>query len=180
MTMSMQELPICELIRTALRAWCDVVEFNDIIGLENQFASVTATFLAFEQLGDSGRDERRLPASSGPVEPITIVGTALALHFSKALDGRVRMTREFEPVVVFRASGKDPAGAADSVPVLAVDPSPMFLRMSSSRPTLEASEEVCRAFGEGAFTRLSGVISTPPANDWIEVCNQSRLRSRSV
>ena len=90
------------------------------------------------------------------------------------------MICQFYPSVRFRASSKDPLSAADGVPILAVHPSPMFLQMPSSRPTLEAGEEVGRALGEGLFTHFSGVIATPAANDWVEMCNQSSLGSRSV
>lgn len=90
------------------------------------------------------------------------------------------MICQLNPGIVLHASSKDPLGVAEGVPVLAVHPSPMFLRMPSARPTLEAGEEGCRESGEGAFTHLSGVVATPAANDRIEMSDQSGLGSRAV
>jgi len=163
-----------------LRAGLDVVEFNDIIGLEDQVSSVATALLTLEQLSDSGRDERGLPAPRGPIEPIAIIGTARSLHFGKAPDGRVRMICQLNPGILLDASRKDPLSVAEGLPVLAVHPSPVLLRMPSARPTLEVGEEGCRQRGEGAFTHLSGVVATPAANDRVEMSNQSGSGSRAM
>jgi hypothetical protein len=103
-----------------------VVEFHDIIGLEDQVASVATSLLTLEQLSDSGRDERGLPAPGGPVEPIAIIGTARSLHFGKAPDRRVRMICQLNPGILLDASRKDPLSVAEGMPVLAVHPSPVL------------------------------------------------------
>lgn len=90
------------------------------------------------------------------------------------------MICQLSPGIVLRASRKDPLSVAEGMPVLAVHPSPMFLRMSSSRPALQAREENCRAVGEGVFTHLGGVIATSAANDRVEMSDQSGLGSRAM
>jgi len=90
------------------------------------------------------------------------------------------MICQLNPGIVLGASRKDPLSVAEGLPVLAVHPSPVLLRMPSTRPTLEAGEEGCRETGEGAFTHLGGVVATPAANDWVEMSDQSGLGSRAV
>ncbi len=134
--MPVQELPIGGNIQPALGARQDVVEFDDITVHEEQVASTATALLALEQASRSRPDEGRLAVSSSPVEPVAIIRTAVSLHLGKAADGRIRMIRQFHPGIVFQASRKDPVSVADSVPVLQVHPSPVFLWVPPSSPTL--------------------------------------------
>jgi len=71
-------------------------------------------------------------ASSGPLQPIAVVGTVGPLHFGKATEDRFPMVGKPNPAVLTQASGKSPVSVVEGMAVLTINPSPPFLRMPTT------------------------------------------------
>ena len=114
--------------------------------------------------------------SGAPVEPITIVRTAVTLHFHVPLDAC--LTVKAQPQCAVR--GREMELPPFSPPVLARRRSPGVLRVTALGPRPEPVQELTVRLPEGLVTANRGEVTTPTADDRIERQDEVRLSGRLV
>ena len=89
---SMQRLEVRHACMTAIAI--DMIDFNPILVVEEQPTGGTAPPLLFEQRRQSRTDPRVPSLSRAPIDPIPIIGTAIAPDFDMPGDGDLTMGME--------------------------------------------------------------------------------------
>ena len=131
----------------------DMIDFNPIIVVKEQPTVGTAPTLLFEQHSQS-RTAPWVPSlSRAPIDPIPIIGTAVAPDFAMPGDGDLTMGLEVPGMRSSRRCGKGEAGA-QPMPISLYHPRRGFGRVTSVCPTTELGP------GEGVEAGIDGLAHT--------------------
>ena len=84
----------------------DMVHLNPVVMLEEQPTTATASVLLFEQPGQSCTDVGVSALSRAPVDPVPIIGTAVALDLDMPGEGHLAVCEEVRGVEIGGGSGK--------------------------------------------------------------------------
>jgi len=130
MAMPMQQTFVAECFSSTLTRWGEVVNFNDIGVLKEQFTPPTFPLL-FAQQGLFDSIEHRMGFESlAPIEKIAVVGTGRSLDLDVSLDVRLSVF----PQGCLLAS-ELPALSFLHMPVCVGDPVPSLVGMTASGPS---------------------------------------------
>ena len=86
MAMSMQQELVAEFFSSTFTLWRDVINFNDIGVLKEQFTPTTFSLLLTQQCSFHSIAHGVVLESLAPIEEIAIVGTGRSLDFDVLLD----------------------------------------------------------------------------------------------
>src|SRR5262249_46022210 len=128
----------------------DMINLNPILTVEEQPTGGTAPPLLFEQRRQSRTDPGVPSLSRAPIDPIAIIGTAVAPDFDMPGDGDLTMGMEVPGLRGGRRCGKSQAGG-QPMPVALYHPRRGFGRVTSVCPTPELDP------GEGVEAGIHGL-----------------------
>ena len=163
---SMQRLEVRHACMTAIAI--DMINLNPILIVEEQPTVGTAPPLLFEQRRQARTDPRVPSLSRAPIDPIPIIGTAVAPDFDVPGDGDLTIGMEVPGMRSSRRCGKGQADA-HPVPVALYHPRRGFGRVTSVCPTPELNP------GEGVEASIDGlahpnaVVVCPAPDDGVEL-----------
>src|SRR5215471_4292121 len=171
--MSMQRLQVRRARITVVTI--DMVHLNPVVMLEEQPTATTASVLLFEQPGQSCTDVGVSALSRAPVDPVPIIGTAVALDLDMPRNGHLAMGQQVRGIGVRGRGGKGETGAY-AMPVPPDGPGGGCPRVSPACPVAEfAPGEVVKPFVDGV-AHADAVVVGPPPDDGVELADQRPLR----
>ena len=171
--MSMQRLQVRRARITVVTI--AMVHLNPVVMLEEQSTTATASVLLFEQPGQSCTDVGVSALSRAPVDPVPIIGTAVALDLHMPGNGHLAVGQQVPGIGVGGRGGKGETGAY-AMPVPPDGPSGRFPRMSPACPVAERDPgEVIEPFVDG-LAHSDAVIVGPSPHGGVELVDQLPLR----
>src|SRR5215470_2518637 len=148
-----------------------MVHLNPVVMLEEQPTATTAAVLLFEQPGPSCADVGVSALSRAPVDPVPIIGTAVALDLDMPRNGHLAMGQQVRGIGVRGRGGKGETGAY-AMPVPPDGPGGGFPRVSPACPVAEFDPgEVVKPFVDGV-AHADAVVVGPPPDDGVELADQ--------
>ena len=171
--MSMQRLEVHRARITVVTI--DMVHLNPVVMLEEQPTATTASVLLFEQPGQSCTDVGVSALSRAPVDPVPIIGTAVALDLDMPGNGHLAMGQQVRGIGVRGRGGKGETGAY-AMPVPPDGPGGGFPRVSPACPVAEFDPgEVVKPFVDGV-AHADAVVVGPSPDEGVELADQRPLR----
>src|SRR5215470_4538737 len=116
----------------------DVIHFHQISITKVQPAFPTRPLLFLQELAHSSRHIRVTTQPSAPVNPVTIIKTAITLHLDMSPDRSLVVSRQLK---LSAGSLKRPGLFSGEVPILVRDPCLAFVRMAARSPGQQHGEE---------------------------------------
>ena len=131
MAMAMQCTLVAQFLSPSLAAWGDMINFDEVSILKEQFTPATFPSLLLKQLGQESMEHGMRSEPLTPIEQIPVVGAGCPFDLGMPLDLGLVMLPEHRALV-----GEVPALALFDMPVLVRDPMHSFVRMSAFSPSL--------------------------------------------
>jgi hypothetical protein len=152
----------------------DVIDLDLVIQLEEQPTMATAPTLLFQQRRAAWTDVRVPSLSRGPVHPIAIIGTAIALDLHMPRNRHLIMGVEVDGIRPSRWGGEGTTGV-EPMPVPLNHPPDGLGRGSSMCPAVELDpHEVIKPRIDG-FAHADAVIVCPPPDFGVELTDEFAL-----
>jgi hypothetical protein len=152
-----------------------MVHLKPVVMWEEQPTATTASVLLFEQPGQSCPDIGVSALSRAPVDPVPIIGTAVALDLHMPGHGHLAVGQQGHGIGVGGRGGKGETGAY-AMPVPPDGPGGGCPRVSPACPVAEcAPGEVVKPFVDGV-AHADAVVVGPSSHDGVELAEQLPLR----
>jgi hypothetical protein len=164
-------LPVWIDVATTEIQWLDVIDFWPVLRLEEQSTSSTATLLAAYERCHASRQNLVLAETSGPVNPVAIIGTFVSLDLHMAADGRAVMIEQSRPVPI----SEDPRPALLCLPIPIGYPVAGLTMMAKHRPAAKLNVEQVIHLGVCILRDHRGVVVAPPTDDRVQLLYQDGL-----
>src|SRR5262249_36957209 len=171
--MSMQRLEVHSARITVVTI--DMVHLHPVVMLEEQPTATTASVLLFEQPGQSCTDVGVSASSRAPVDPVPVLGTAVALDLHMPGHGHLAVGQQVHGIGVGGRGGQGETGAY-VMPVPPDGPGGGCPRVSPACPVAECDPgEMVKPFGDGV-AHADAVVVGPASHDGVERADQLPLR----
>jgi hypothetical protein len=154
----------------------EVMDFDQVIRLEEESACLAVPFLFLQQRRKSPRHAWVCAPSCRPIPPVSVIRAGLSLHFDVSTNRHARVLVECWPVSLPEV----PAFAWRCVPVALDCPTPSFAWVPEKRPSSELLIEPVVEQMEGLRTDHRPIVIGPASDDGVEHPNQVRLLGRLV
>jgi hypothetical protein len=153
----------------------DVIDLDLIIRLKEQPTVATAPALGFQQLRQAWTDVRVPSLARAPVQPIAIIGTAIALDLHMPRNRYLTMGMEVDGVRPSRWGGEGTT-SVEPMPVPFDHPPDGLGRVSSMCPAAELDpRQVIQPCIHG-FAHADAVVVCPPPDFGVEQTDEVALR----
>src|SRR5262245_39092234 len=153
----------------------DMIDFNPIVVVKEQPTVGTAPTLLFEQRRQSRTDPWVPSLSRAPIDPVPIIGTAVASDFDMPGDGDLTMEMEVPGMRSSSRRGKGEAGA-HPVPVSLYHPRGGFGRVTSVCPTPELGPSEGVEASIDGLAHPDAVVVCPAPDGRVELTDRLALR----
>lgn len=153
-----------------------VMDFDQVIRLEEESARLAAPCLLLHQRRQSPRYARVLTPPCRPIAPVPVIRAGLPLHFDVSSNRHARVLVEGRPISLPEL----PALAWRGVPVSTDCPTPTFARVPEKRPSSELLIESVVEPMEGLRADHRPIVIGPASDDGVQHPNQVRLSGRPV
>src|SRR3989440_10035518 len=152
-----------------------MVHLNPVVMLEEQPTTATASVLLCEQPDQSCTDVGVSALSRAPVDPVPIIGTAVALDLYMPGNGHLAVGQQVRGIGVSGRGGKGETGAY-AMPVPPDGPGGGFPRVSPACPVAALDPgEVIEPFVDG-MAHADAVVVGPSPHGGGELADQLPLR----
>ncbi len=156
MAMSMQCIFVPQFLSSSLAAWGDVINFNDVSVLKEQFTPATFSYLLLKELSQQSIDHGMGSESLTPIQQIPVVGAGCSFDLDMTLDlGLVVLPEDGSSV------GEVPSFPLIYMPVFVRNPNLSFLRMSAFGPSLKLLKQDVSTVMEGFFGHHTAIVIRP-------------------
>ena len=153
-----------------------VMEFDQVIRLEEESARLAAPFLWFQKRRESPRHAWVFAPPCRPIAPVPVIQAGLSLHVDVSNNRHARVLVECRPVSIPEV----PAFAGRGVPISTDGPTPTFAKVPEKRLSSELLIQLVVEPVEGRRTDHRAMVICPAGDNRVEDPNQIRLLGRLV
>jgi len=156
MAMSMQCTFVPQFLSSSLAVRGDVINFDDVSVLKEQFTPATFSSLLLKELSQQSIEHGMGSESFAPIQQIPVVGASCSFDLDMTLDlGLVMLPEKRSPI------GEAPPFPLIDMPVVVRNPDHAFVRMSAFGPALKLLKEDVSAVMEGFCGHHTAIIIRP-------------------
>jgi len=167
--MTMECKLVTQFFPAAITFRGDVIDFNGVSILEEQFTPSALPLLLLLEFGLGATEKRVFSQPCTPVQQISVIGAGSSLHFSVSLDFGAIMGPQFG------SSIREVPWSFPDVPVVPGNPSFSFVGVSSACPSKELVEQEIATPTEGFSGDNGAMIIRPSAYLGVEHLNELTL-----
>jgi hypothetical protein len=179
-------LPRVRIVAVSMERWqvgqarivaisTDVIELARVLRLEEQPTVATAPTLGFQQPRQAWTDVRVPSLARAPVQPIALLGTAMALDLHMPRDRHLMMGMEGDGVRPRGWGGEGPTGI-DPMPGPLDRPSDGLRRVSPMGPAAERDPRQVIQPRLPGLAHAAAVVVCPPPDFGVELTDEVALR----